>query len=444
MRRRFLAAMVLARCASSLRLVWRATPLSSLSVSGGDAASFLHAILSGDVASLGERAHAESCLLTGRSAVVDLVTVARDGDGFVLLCEDRGRVLAELEKRVVAEDVRISDHEGVVFDVTEEPGPFEEGSRSPGESLELLARRALAGGPGSARRMENVWMLGGTSLGGAGARVAVLGGSHDGDRGAWEARRVRAGRPRVGFEFGEGLPDRNPLELGLGFACDASKGCYLGAELVNKMRKAGSPRSRLRSVALDPAPRRGAWPAVDATSLDAAGGFALATVPRARKLRVGDAVAVGDATGTLLRAPFGGDGGGDDDRGGRAAAPDDARGWDAVAADLAALEAAAATPYARELLGREAARAAAKRDALGADDGDARDRERRRKADKLAAMAAKMAAFQGGAGAAEAAEEDAAEDAAGAAEAAADAAEAERKAAKLAAMRAKLAAFQED
>ena len=197
-------------------------------------------------------------------------------------------------------------------------------------------------------------------------------------------------------------------------------------------------------VALDPAPRRGDWPAVDATSLDAAGGFALATVPRARKLRVGDAVAVGDATGTLLRAPFGGGDDGDDDRGGRAAAPDDARGWGAVAADLAALEAAAATPYARELLGREAARAAAKRDALGADDGDARGRERRRKADKLAAMAAKMAAFQGGAGAAEAAEEDAAEDAAGAAEAAAEAAEAERKAAKLAAMRAKLAAFQED
>ena len=130
-------------------------------------------------------------------------------------------------------------------------------------------------------------------------------------------------------------------------------------------------------------------------------------VPRAARLRVGDDVAVGARGGTLLRAPFGGRSDDDDDddddeeaqgAAGEDALPTEAADLDALVADLAALKAAAKTPYATRVLDREATAATAKRKARGgdADDEAKAAAEAKRKAEKLAAMQARLAAFQEG------------------------------------------------
>ena len=286
--------MLLVVVSSASALVWRATPLTSLSVSGGDAGAFLHAMLSGGVASLGRGRSCEACLLTMGSHVVDLVTVARSDeaceDSYVLLCEEAARVEKELRKRIIAEDVAVAQTGGAVFDVTEGEAPPGLGSPGGGSDFEGLARAALALEGSGAAKVEDAWLLGGTSLGpgAVGGRVAVAGGASSSDAqsgcAAWEATRIRAGRPRAGFEFSDEEP-RFPLELGLGFACDADKGCYLGAELVNKMRKARSLKAALRRVALDPGgPSEGAGKVL-ATSVDAENGFALAVGDGAAKRR---------------------------------------------------------------------------------------------------------------------------------------------------------------
>ena len=131
-------------------------------------------------------------------------------------------------------------------------------------------------------------------------------------------------------------------------------------------------------------------------------------VPRAARLRVGDDVAVGARGGTLLRAPFGVRSDEEEEEeeeeeeaqgaAGEDALPTEAADLDALVADLAALKAAAKTPYATRVLDREATAATAKRKARGgdADDEAKAAAEAKRKAEKLAAMQARLAAFQEG------------------------------------------------
>jgi folate-binding protein YgfZ len=60
-----------------------------------------------------------------------------------------------------------------------------------------------------------------------------------------EAWRILAGSPRMGTDFG---PDALPAEVGLEYAIDLTKGCFLGQESVARVRNLGHPRSTLRHV----------------------------------------------------------------------------------------------------------------------------------------------------------------------------------------------------
>jgi hypothetical protein len=377
--------------ASSVML--RRTPLTPLAVTGRDAGAFLHAMLSADVSTLQPGRHVDACLLTGQSTLTDLITIARCQEEWLLLCEDVSTVVRELEKRRVMEDVAFATIDKAVFDVLHDDAVDD-----------ALADTALALATNEVHRDGDAWALGGTSLREAGGRVVMN--AEDGDTDAWERARVEKGRPRSGFEFKTSYDSKllescGPLESGLAFACAEGK-CYLGAELVGKRRKAPSLRCRLRglrfSEEVDMKPGTVFGEGV-LTSISGKNG--LAFIERKAGLGIGDAVTVSGFPATLAALEFG-DGLEDDE------------------------EVVVAEPSEKERKAAKLKAMQAKLAAAGLAKAD-EESEAERKAAKLKAMREKLAA----AGLAKA--EDSSEPDAAAAETA-------RKAAKLQAMREKLAA----
>ena len=382
--------LLLLLCKLATAVVLRRTPLTPLKVTGKDAGAFLHAMLSADVSTLQPGRHVDACLLTGQSTLTDLITIARCQEEWLLLCEDASTVVRELEKRRVMEDVSFSTMKKAVFDVLH------------GDAVDdALADTALSLEPTAVYHNDDVWALGGTSLREAGGRIIMKG--EDGPIDAWERARVEKGRPRSGFEFNTSYDSKllescGPLESGLAFACAEGK-CYLGAELVGKRRKAPSLRCRLRGLRfsedVDLRPGTAFGEGV-LTSVNGRNG--LAFIERKANLKIGDAVTVSGVPATLAALAFG-DGLEDDEE-----------------------EVVVAEPSEKE---RKAAKLKAMQAKLAAA-GLAKDEESEaeRKAKKLAAMREKLAAA-GLAPAEDSPEPDA---------------EAARKAAKLQAMREKLAA----
>jgi len=288
-------------------VVLRRTPLVPLTVTGKDASSFLHAMLSADVSTLPSNSHVDACLLTGQSTLTDVVTIARGEESeWLLLCEDTSSVVRELEKRRVTEDVSFAASDAKVFDVLGGDGDEELLTRWAAgiDVLSLAAAEACCDG--------DAWALGGTSLRGAGGRVVVAADTSTTD--AWESARVAAGRPRSGFEFNADIDSKllesvGPLESGLAFACAEGK-CYLGAELVGKRRKAPSLRCRLRglrfeaAITIEPGAKllAGGQSAGVLTSISGANG--LAFVERKAGVAIGDAVTVDGSPATLVALDF--------------------------------------------------------------------------------------------------------------------------------------------
>jgi hypothetical protein len=374
-------------------VILRRTPLTPLKVTGKDAGSFLHAMLSADVSTLPQNAHVDACLLTGQSTLTDLITIARCEEEWLLVCEDASTVVRELEKRRVMEDVAFSTIDKAVFDVLK------------GDAVDdALADKAMKLGPTAVYHNDDVWALGGTSLREAGGRIITN--AEDGTIDAWERARVEKGRPRSGFEFSTSYDSKllescGPLESGLAFACAEGK-CYLGAELVGKRRKAPSLRCRLRGlrfsedVDIEPGTTFGEGVL---TSVNGRNG--LAFIERKAGLGIGDAVAVCGFPAMIVELEFSD---GEED----------------------AEEVVVAEPSEKERKAAKLKAMQAKLAAAGLAKAD-EESEAERKAKKLAAMREKLAAA-GLAPAEDSPEPDAA------------AAEAARKAAKLQAMREKLAA----
>ena len=408
-------------------VVLRRTPLTPLKVTGNDAGAFLHAMLSADVSTLQPGRHVDACLLTGQSTLTDLITIARCQEEWLLLCEDSASVVRELEKRRVMEDVTFTEKALAVFDVLR------------GDAVDdALADKALSLEPTAVHREGDAWALGGTSLREAGGRIITN--AEDGTIDAWERARVEKGRPRCGFEFNSPgdsklLESCGPLESGLAFACAEGK-CYLGAELVGKRRKAPSLRCRLRglrfSEEVDMKPGTTFGEGV-LTSISGKNG--LAFIERKANLKIGDAVTISGVPATLAALAFGD--GLEDDEEVVVEAPVSEK--ERKAAKLAAMQAKLAAaglakPDEADAAAAEAARKAAKLKAMqeklaaaGLAKSD-EESEAERKAKKLAAMREKLAAA-GLAPADDSSEPDAAA-----------AAEAARKAAKLKQMQERLAA----
>ena len=240
-------------------------------LTGDDRAKFLHRIISNDVETLSTGQGTYATLLTHRGKVIaDLnIYVLEDEITIDSAPETAENLFAELDKYIIADDVEFSD-------LTAETGAIVvHGPKSPELLQSVLGLNEVAnlqerqncvreadalfkhaivcvrtdttGEIGymlytAAEGLEPLW------------KALMAEGSHYARPIGWnalESLRIEAGVPRYGAELTDAVI---PLEAELEHAIDFEKGCYIGQEIVARMKYRGHPNRLLRGMEIDGSP----------------------------------------------------------------------------------------------------------------------------------------------------------------------------------------------
>ncbi len=232
-----------------------------LLVTGPDRARFLHGMLSNTVEGLETGAGNYATMTTPRGQTLSDVWVYHRAEGFLLETEPglQVKLMASLDKYLIADDVRITDVTGVesTFGVH---GP---GSRALIERVLGAVSTDLADCHTVVRNLgrEVVSVTARSYLGEAGYdlriradhalrlwNVLTSAGARPVGTRAMEALRIESGIPRYGVDLDERVV---PLEAGLHHAVDFAKGCFIGQETIAKMHNLGKPRRYLVGLHLE-------------------------------------------------------------------------------------------------------------------------------------------------------------------------------------------------
>jgi folate-binding protein YgfZ len=193
-------------------------------VTGGDRLRYLNGQISNDLRKLSPGNAMQACILSAKGKLDGVVWVWSEGDRYIVEAEaSLAEALAmRLERYVVADDVEIS-------------------ALPPGDTVHLFgpaveAAAALVG----ARRISRLGMPG----------VDIPSGEHipgslrEVTDDEVEQLRIEQRVPRWGAEL---TPDTLPAEAGLdATAVDFHKGCYIGQEVVSRIRSVGHANRALR------------------------------------------------------------------------------------------------------------------------------------------------------------------------------------------------------
>ncbi|CCJ06802.1 folate-binding protein YgfZ [Methylocystis sp. SC2] len=207
-----------------------------IEISGEDAGKFLHNLVTNDVASLKAGEARFAALLTPQGKILfDFLVFAAGEGGYLLDCPLA--LSADLEKRLniyklrskVTVTNRSGEFEAIAFpDATEAP------------QVEAVAIAADPRGP-----------LGFRAIAAKGKIPTAEG------RSAYEARRIHAGVPLGGVDFDYGATFPHEANMDLLSGLDFKKGCYVGQEVVSRMKHRGLVRKRItkyRAQGAAPAP----------------------------------------------------------------------------------------------------------------------------------------------------------------------------------------------
>jgi folate-binding protein YgfZ len=208
---------------------YRRRRAGALDVSGRDRIAFLQGLTTNDFRTLAPGAALWAAALSPVGKVLFTFRAAPRGDRVrLLLSAGRAeRAAAHLRKYAVFQDARLEDPGPLArFDVYGTGGPAPPPATDPWpQFFELRA----------------TWLVADAEAEAVESALAAAGASSVGDEEA-EALRIRAGRPADGKEIDE---SRTPDEAGLGGAVSATKGCYVGQEVVARMRTYGRAPRRL-------------------------------------------------------------------------------------------------------------------------------------------------------------------------------------------------------
>ena len=216
-------------------------------VSGEDAASFLQGVLTNDVESLGARQARYAALLTPQGKILfDFLVVrlpADSGAAFAFDCA--ATQAADLAKRLSFYKLRAkvaianesADH-GVLASWGGAP------ENAPGGVVYADPR---AGELGHREILPR-------------AKAVAIGEAHLSD---YEALRISLGVPKGGVDFvyGDAFPHEANMDLLHGV--DFEKGCYVGQEVVSRMKHRGGARKRIVRVRVDGATPPPGTPVMD-------------------------------------------------------------------------------------------------------------------------------------------------------------------------------------
>lgn len=240
----------------------RRRDLGFISVRGKDRVSFLHGLLSADIKNLEMGKGKPSCLLTAKGAIVAPLGVHHLPDEHLLVGPAEAMLAAAgmLKKMAPLSDCAVELHDFAAWLVA---GPKK------AAVLESLAGRPCDPGPGGARAFStsagNVGVLTDFHSGLAGVLLVVPNAAADRFAGvlaggvldagavelpeaALETLRVEAGMPAWGREAG---PDSFPQEVRLDAWVSHDKGCYLGQEMMARLRDRGHVNKVVAGLRLD-------------------------------------------------------------------------------------------------------------------------------------------------------------------------------------------------
>ena len=221
---------------------------AKLRLSGIDRVRFVNGQVSNDVRQATEGSSIYTCVMTIKGKMCADAFIHATADALWIDAEEavRESLAARLEKYIVADDVNLED-------LSEETGllHFLPLNADAGPAA-MDSLRALAGSMSELRCVRSLRygqpgldIFGSTAAVGQ-ARARLAAGVALLDAAALETRRILAGVPRWGAELDE---NTMPAEAGLEErAVSYSKGCYIGQEVVSRVRSVGHVNRHLRGL----------------------------------------------------------------------------------------------------------------------------------------------------------------------------------------------------
>ena len=229
----------------------------TIALTGGDRASFLHALLTNDIASLGKGQGAYAAYLTPQGRMITDMRIIETGSRMLLNVERNiAAPLADrFDKLIFSEDVQAREADDLAVLGVHGPSAARMIQNATGMSVADLANQYDNLTTGSLTVVRD------DALGVPGYDLYVPATDSDAMRlglieaGAVEAGedtaetlRIEAGRPRFGIDMNT---DTIPLEAGLEHrAISFTKGCYVGQEVIIRVMHRGHGRVARRLVSI--------------------------------------------------------------------------------------------------------------------------------------------------------------------------------------------------
>ncbi len=215
---------------------------TKLRLTGTDRIRYLNGQVTNDVRKANAHLSMMACVLTAKGKTDALVFINADDDSLLLDADEdlRKSLAARLERYIIADDVTIAD-------VTDELALFHAlGEAPPTVPDGVNWRRGKRFG-------RTGWDLFAPAADHDRVRQALATTGAFADAEEAERFRIEQGIPRAGRELtGEIIPVEANLEAD---AIDYAKGCYIGQEVISRMKMSGKINKRLRGlVALEEKP----------------------------------------------------------------------------------------------------------------------------------------------------------------------------------------------
>jgi len=216
---------------------------AKLRVTGTDRFRFLNGQITNDLRKATKTKAVEACVLNAKGKIDAHIFVSARDESFLVDAELklREKLRARFERYIIADDVQIEDitDQFSLFHALPNQPPSAEYGR-----IVSVRRFAEAGWDVWSDAVDHdvAWQR-------LGSAFAVL------DSGAAEVMRIEQGLPRSGFELTEEII---PIEANLEQrTIDYQKGCYIGQEVISRIKMSGQTNKRLCGViSLDRIPLR--------------------------------------------------------------------------------------------------------------------------------------------------------------------------------------------
>jgi tRNA-modifying protein YgfZ len=210
------------------------SPRIKLRITGADRLRLINGQVTNDVRKSDPGTALEACVLNAKGRFdAHLFLFATDDGIWIDTAEELGELAARLERYVIADDVAIEDitAEFALFHVVAETSP-----QIPEAKFCVKSRRLN----------EQGWDIWSAAVDSNKLREALSLRTEFLDPGALEVRRIENGVGRWGRELTPGIipPEANLQER----AIDYEKGCYIGQEVISRLKMSGQMRQRLCGV----------------------------------------------------------------------------------------------------------------------------------------------------------------------------------------------------